>query len=243
MDKSFNEIVQHIFTQQRELYSSKFNNISLSLKSLIDFNPCFAEKIIEDIENLKVIENQLSEEGIFENPRIKLIDIPEILKVKIRDLRTHHVGKLIFVKGKIVTISTRGLEVESITYECPNCGTLASIDQLGEKVREPDFCFICKFRTSRIRGFNILRKSMIDAQDIEVRDLQQKEEFGLFQPVRVILKEDLCDTEFDPLIRDGREIEIIGTAREIPRHIKKGDSVYLELVIVANNIFPSMISK
>ena len=66
--------------------------------------------------------------------------IRNLNKVKIRDIRHGHIGKLVSIEGIVIKATEVYPKILIATFECPYCGHIFSIDQSGQQFREPLEC-------------------------------------------------------------------------------------------------------
>jgi len=158
----------------------------------------------------------------------------EPIKLKIEELRSKHIGKLVKIQAKVIQASDVRPQVVSAEFECPECHTLINVEQIEKKFREPTKC-----KCGREGEFRLVSKKMVDAQRIVIEDLE-----GIFGAncrcrISVFLKEDLCSYENEKNITPGKIIEITGIIREIPVPMASGSiSVRFDICIEADSILP-----
>ena len=164
--------------------------IFLSFQDIASFSPGLAEKILESPEEmLSIIELGIEESGLIKNPRVRLLDLPDIHKVKIRNIRARHLNQLICIEGLVRQASDVRPQVVNAKFECPSCGTVISVLQIEKKFREPSRC-----SCGRKGAFRLISKDMVDAQRLVIEEAPETLEGGE-QPRRisVFLKEDLVE--------------------------------------------------
>ncbi len=210
--------------------------ILVSFQDLVSYSHELGEQLMETPdEMLQILELALEESGLVQNPRVRLVDIPEAHKIKIRNIRARHLNQLIGVEGLIRQASDVRPQVVNAKFECPSCGTVLSILQIEKKFREPSRC-----SCGRKGGFKLISKDMVDAQRIVVEESPESLDGGE-QPRRisVFLKEDLVEPKMEEKTTPGSKVRILGVLKEVPIPLKTGSiSTRFDLAIEANNIFP-----
>ena len=124
----------------RNNYSNDLSAAALSGKKsvTIDFSlldkskPELADKLLEDPESvLKVAREAITNmdligENIKIEPRIK--NLPERFNIRIRSLRSEHIGRLVSLDGVVRRASEVKPEVSIAIYQCPECGKKMEIE-------------------------------------------------------------------------------------------------------------------
>lgn len=227
-----------------ELNKRKFNkNLKLGGKALIvDFNdvlehnPTLAESFIKRPEETIQLFDVAAEETTWlpNDVRTRLDSLSESQHLRIRSIRARNLGKMISIDGIIRRASKILPKETNIKYECPSCGTIISVLQIGKERKEPSRC-----SCGRKGSFCEIAKDMIDSQVIVIEESQDDLEDGGDQPkrIQVQLKEDLCEEELTKRILPGNRVRIIGILKEVALNTSgKKQSTTYELEIEANNI-------
>ena len=96
-------------------------------------NPELAEKLLE--EPYKYLFN--AEETFKEidtvvghiKPHIRFINLPDISKKSIRDLRSEHVGKFVSIEGLVKKDTTIRANIKIAAFQCQKCGAIIKVEQ------------------------------------------------------------------------------------------------------------------
>lgn len=210
--------------------------IYLSFQDIASFSPTLAEKTLESPEEmLQMFELGIEESGLIKNPRVRLLDLPEIHKTHIRNIRAKHLNQLICIDGLVRQASDVRPQVVNAKFECPSCGTIISVLQIEKKFREPSRC-----SCGRKGAFRLLSKDMVDAQRLVIEESPETLDGGE-QPRRlnVFLKEDLVEPKMEEKTTPGSKVRIIGVLKEVPSPLPTGGmSTRFDLAVEANNIIP-----
>ncbi len=212
------------------------NVIFLHSQEISSFSPILAEQLMSSPEEIiQVMELALEESGLVVNPRIRLLDLPEMQFVHIRNIRAKHLNSLISIEGLVRQASDVRPQVVNAKFECPSCGTIISVLQIDKKFREPSRC-----SCGRKGQFNLVSKEMVDAQRIVIEESPENLTGGE-QPRRisVFLKEDLVEPKMEEKTTPGSRVRVIGVLKEVPVPLQTGAiSTRFDLAVEANNVIP-----
>ncbi len=167
--------------------------------------------------------------------KIRLSNLPQSQKIKIRDIRSEHLGRLIAMEGIVRQASDVRPQVISAKFECPSCGNLITIPQIEQRFREPFRCSCGK------RGrFKVVGRDLVDTQRLVVEESPEAL-VGGEQPKRlsVFLREDLVEPRMEKKTTPGAKILVSAVIKEVAIQFKSGaQSTRYDLVAEANNIDP-----
>ena len=212
------------------------NVIFLDFIELTEFSNKLADEIIANPEDtLRIIEQAIEQSGLQDNTRVRLINIPKIGEIKIRNMRSKHLNELIVIEGIIRQASDVRPQVVNAKFECPSCGTIIAVLQMEKKFREPSRC-----SCGRRGGFKLISKEMVDTQRLVIEESPESLTGGE-QPKRinVFVKEDLVEPRMEEKTTPGARVKIIGVLKEVPVPLHTGGvSTRFELAVEANNIVP-----
>ncbi|MDD5012264.1 MAG: minichromosome maintenance protein MCM [Candidatus Nanoarchaeia archaeon] len=212
------------------------NVVALEFMKLTEFSNRLSDEILTNPEDaLRIIELAFEESGLIKNARVRLINLPKSLEIKVRNIRSKHLNEMIVIEGIIRQASDVRPQVVNAKFECPSCGTVMSVLQIEKKFREPPRC-----SCGRRGGFKLISKEMVDTQRLVVEEAPESLSGGE-QPKRinVFVKEDLVEPKMEEKTTPGSRIKIIGILKEVPVPLQTGGlSTRFELAIEANNIIP-----
>jgi len=197
------------------ILSEGITHLKIDYQILQKFNTQLADILLEDPEEClqsaqKALENINVLEGISVVPRFFNLNKEDC--IRIRDLRSIHIGKLITIEGMIKRASEVRPEVISAVFECSNCGQTYEKEQKSTELRSPYECSNCGQRK-----FEIVQKKMIDVQVITIEESPEDIE-GTEQPSRIsgYLRGDLVDPEFRKKVVPGNKVSLTGVLKESP---------------------------
>lgn len=195
-----------------------------------------ANDILENPEDsIKAAELSIEDFDIENNKgfKLRLRNLPPSQNIKIRDIRSKHIGKLIWTEGIVKQKSDVRPQVTSAKFECPNCGNMINVLQFDGSFKEPSKC-----ACGRKGKFTILSKELVDAQGIVLEEVPETLEGGE-QPKRIniFLKDDLVSPLSERKTSPGSKIVVVGMVKEVPIILRSGaKSTKFEIMIEANNI-------
>lgn len=97
---------------------------------------------------------------------VRVHDLPET--TGIRDIRSHHHGQLVSIRGIIRKATNVRPKVQDAAFECQRCGTLTRIPQTGGEFHSPHECQGCE-RQGPFR-INFDQSEFVDAQKLRVQE-------------------------------------------------------------------------
>ena len=212
------------------------NVIYLDFIELTEFSNKLADEIIINPEDtLRILEQAIEQSGLIEGARVRLINLPKIQDIKVRNIRSKHLNELVVIEGIIRQASDVRPQVVNARFECPSCGTVLSVLQMEKKFREPSRC-----SCGRRGGFKLISKEMVDTQRLVIEESPESLTGGE-QPKRinVFVKEDLVEPRMEEKTTPGSRVKVIGVLKEVPVPLSTGGlSTRFELALEANNVIP-----
>ena len=227
-------IEQYYEKKLHELDSKGVHSVYIDFFEIAEYSPELAEFILENPEDaVKSFELAISEFEINLKPRI--FNLPKSQFLNIRDIRSQHLGKFIYIEGIVRQASDVRPQVTSAKFECPTCGNTLSILQLDTKFKEPSRCS-CGNKTR----FRLLSKDLIDAQRLVIEESPENLEGGeQSKRLPVYLKEDLVEPKMEKKTTPGSKVRVNGIIKEISILLSAGaKSINYDLSMDANSIIP-----
>jgi DNA replication licensing factor MCM4 len=134
-----------------------------------------------------------------------------------KDLRPIMIGRMVFLRGIVIRSSDVYPEMKSACFSCtnPRCGHTIMVDLENAKVKEPDFCDVCKHRDSYEIQHNLSR--FTDKQYVKFQELPELVMEGETPAALTVIS---YDTNVDGF-RPGDRVELIGIYRAYPARIEK----------------------
>ncbi|MBS3130974.1 minichromosome maintenance protein MCM [Candidatus Woesearchaeota archaeon] len=203
---------------------------------LSEFDAELAESILDNPEDtIRAFELAVEDMDIEEIKgfKVRFKNMPETAKIAIRDIRSKHLGKLVWTEGVVKQKSDVRPQVTSARFECPSCGNVINVLQLDSNFREPSRC-----GCGRKGRFNMLSKELVDAQMMVLEEVTENIEGG-DQPkrIKVFLKDDLVSPLSDKRSNPGSKVMFVGIVKEIPIVNNAGaKTTRFDIILEANYI-------
>jgi len=209
--------------------------------ALLDkFDPSLADKLLnnpenilkaakESVKNIDIPEGKVSLEPRFKN-------LPDRFNIRIRSLRSEHIGKFVCLDGMVRRASEVKPEVSVAIYQCPDCGAKISVEQDERMLKTP---IVCECGRKGPYGF-----SLIDRKLFDVRWIWIEEPFEIVTgerpgEVSVYLKEDLTTPEMQRKTDPGNRLKVNGTVKEIRKIFRGKMRTQMDIFIEANYVEPT----
>lgn len=202
---------------------------------LAHFDPALSEAMLEQpLEVIKAAELAIEQ---FDLPipvkdfKVRIRNLPRSQFIMIREIRSKHLGLLLFTEGVVRQKSDVRPQVTNARFECPSCGNVIPILQLDQKFKEPSRC-----GCGRKGKFRLLSKDLVDVQRLVLEEAPEDLEGGE-QPkrIQVFLNEDLVSPMSDKKTNPGSKIRVMGLVKEIPIPNKTGGmSTRYDLMLEGN---------
>ncbi len=227
-----NEIISNIEDFLRSNYeafvkSAKTGVYELNFEELDKVYPDVAELLLSNPSKFFELANKALANLDLNKVKIRVFNLPSTSAIKIRDIRSKHIGKLIQIEGIIRLASDVRPVVKKIIWRCPKCNSIT------EGIEKPLRCIYCGYRGRLIEVNRIL----VDTQRIVVEEVPELLEGGeQAKRIACFLREDLVDPSIVKKTCPGSRIKVVGIVKEVP--IPKSKNLKYDLVIEANNVIP-----
>jgi len=206
--------------------------VVIDVGDLMKYAPDLVDEVMDEPEKcLNAARDALDKLSMIDrdlNPRFSNLTESEF--VAIRNLRSHHLGRMVGVKGLVKRASEVRPEVQSATFECTNCGDRYEKEQDSTKIKSPYKCDCGN------RNFELVDKQMNDVQIVTIEEDPEHIE-GAEQPrkIGVYLRDDMVDPDFQDRVVPGNKVHLTGVLRE---QAKKEDAKRYDLYIEGNYLEP-----
>jgi len=209
--------------------------IVVDFAALSMFDPALAEHLLDNPEDA-IRASEISLESIdseIKDFKVRFNNLPLSQKITVRDIRSKHLGKFLFVAGLVRQKTDVRPQVVTAKFECPSCGNVISVLQTENKFREPSRC-----GCGRKGKFRLISKELVDVQGIVLEEIPEELEGGE-QPKRinVLLKDDSVSPISDKKTNPGTKIYVNGILKEVPILSRDGGQLTkFELVLEVNYV-------
>ncbi|MCX6821660.1 MAG: minichromosome maintenance protein MCM [Candidatus Aenigmarchaeota archaeon] len=206
--------------------------------SLVDkFDPELTDAILEKPEEtIEWIEESIEEIDLPQKAKlnIRFFNTPDNTKIRIRNIRAEHIGKLLCVDGIVKRASEVRPEVSEVVFECPDCGKRIIVIQTEKEktITSPGRCD-CGCR----RGFKQVGQRLYDARWIAIEEPFEITTGERPSEIMVYLKQDLTSPRMRNRTDPGNRIKVTGILKEIPKRNERGKKTrQMEILLDANNV-------
>ncbi|MFH1631119.1 MAG: minichromosome maintenance protein MCM [Candidatus Aenigmatarchaeota archaeon] len=228
---------EHYYIELQKIDQLDKASLILDFKLLDMFDPVIADMLLETPdkvlpyfqETLKLFDLQTKEKI---NVRIR--NLPERCKIRIRNLRAEHIGKLISTDVIIRSATEVKPQISEAVFQCPECDAKIVVEQtevFGGSIQKPSSC-----ECGRRGEFPMIDKKMVDfrmikgTEPFEITTGEQPSELAFF------LREDLTTPRMQKRTDPGSRLHIVGILREIPRRIKGKISTQLDTTMDVSHL-------
>ena len=220
--EKFRDFIETIYLKDlHEIASTGQKALLADFAELTKFDIELSEQLLnepeETIHAAKVALQQFDLEDK-EELKVRFFNLPDSQKVKIRDIRSEHLGKFVTVEGIVRQSSDIRPQAISAKFECPACGNLITVPQIEQTFKEPSHC------TCGRRGkFRIVNKILVDVQRLVLEESAESLEGGEHQKrLALFLREDLVEPKMEKRTTPGSKVKAFGVIREVPIPAKAG---------------------
>lgn len=211
--------------------------IDFSLLEKFDFS--LADRLLDDpVAVLEAVQEAVKSIDLPESagkitPRFK--NLPEKQNIRIRNLRSEHIGKFICLDGIVRRASEVKPDIAVAVFECSECGTKMPIKQTDRMLKPP---YACEKETCHSKQFEMTDKELIDTRWIVLEEPFETATAEKPGQINVFLKEDLNTPELQRKADPGNRLKIVGTLKELRRLIKGKTKTQMDIFLEANQIEP-----
>ena len=189
--------------------------------------------ILEYMETA-IKEFDLPKEYLDKTIRIRVFNLPKSQYIKIRNIRSKHLGKFVHVEGLIRQASDVRPKVVRTYFLCPSCNQTIIKEQTENKFQEPSKCPSC----AKKGKFILQEKRLVDMQRLLIEESPESLTGGE-QPKKIatFVSEDLLEPKYEKKRYPGNKIKVVGIIREVQMPLATGGkSTKYDLLIDANHI-------
>jgi len=210
-------------------------SITIDFSLLDKFNVELADSILENPEEMiKLAESAIRtiDIGLADATlRVRFTNLPDSAAIRIRDIRSEHIGKLIVVDGIVKRASEIRPEVSEAIFVCPECGMRISIVQTERLLTPPQSC-----QCGNKKGFVLSEQKLVDTRWIVIEEPYEIVSGERPSELMIYLKEDLTTPRMQSKTDPGNRIKVVGVLKNLPRRIKGTRSRQMEIYLDANSV-------
>lgn len=179
-------------------------------------------------ESVKQIDTGIPDAKI----KIRFLNLPLHREIRIRNVRSEHLGKLIVIDGLVKRASEIRPEVSEAVFQCSQCGNRITVIQTEKFMRGPVECESCDNK----KNFKLIDQKMYDARWVMVEEPFESTSGERPSDLMVYLKEDLTSPKMQNKTDPGNRIKVVGILKELPKRIKGSRSRQMDIYLEANSV-------
>ena len=159
------------------------------------------------------------------NAHLRITNIPQ--KVKIRDLRSIHISKLIAIEGLVRMATEVRPRLLVAAFECSGCGETMLVPQSSGRFVEP---YMCKNEGCGRKGpfkIKLTESEFVDAQKLRVQESPEDLRGGEQpQTLDVNIEDDIAG-----IVAPGDHVIVAGVLRSYQRITREGKSTFFDIIL------------
>ncbi len=235
--EKFSEFLDEFYKNELTSASTEGKkSISIDFSLLEKFDVDLADYLLENTdETLSAAEEAVAQvdTGLTETKiKLRFYNLPENREVRIRNIRSEHIGKFISVDGLVKRASEIRPEISEAIFQCGECGNKISLVQIERIIRYPTECENCQNR----KVFRLVGQKLFDARWVVVEEPFEITEGERPSDLRIYLKEDLTTPKMQNKTDPGNRIKIAGVLKELPKRIRGTTSRQMDIFLEANGV-------
>jgi len=211
--------------------------ISIDFSLLDKFDTELSDQLLENPEEvISSAEEAVKQTDLPGEPELKIrfFNLPEGKDIRIRNVRSEHIGKFIAIDGIVKRASEIRPEVSETVFECPECGERTTIIQTERIVRAPFRCTNPGCRNTK--GFKLVNRKLYDARWIVVEEPFEITTGERPSELKIYLKEDLTIPTMQNKTDPGNRIKVVGVLKELPKRIRGTRSIQMDIYLDVNSV-------
>ncbi|MDI6885547.1 MAG: minichromosome maintenance protein MCM [archaeon] len=229
----WNEIIElsNSYPERRSLFV-KFSEMDI-------YDPTIADMLLDDPDvTIESATRALREMDIptgvtLDEANLRIIKLPR--KIKIRDIRSEDIGKLISIEGLVTKATEVRPRIVEAAFECPFCHHIFSVMQSGRQFKEPVECEQesggCGRKAQRFI-IRVDKSKFVNAQKIRLQESPEELRGGeLPQVLDVNLEADISG-EVSP----GDRVIVTGILRSYQRTTQFGKTPFFDIFLDGNSL-------
>jgi len=216
------------------------SSITVDFYDLDRFDPDLSDSLLQEPEKMISLSKEaISEieaaEGKDIIPRFR--NLPSQQAIRIRNLRSEHIGKFISLDGVVRRASEVKPEVSVAIFKCPDCGELIKTEPEDRLIKPPYACNCGKKGT----GFTLVKTKLFDSRWLSIEepfDIITTEKRG---DVNIYLRDSLTTPEMQRKCDPGSRLTVNGILKEIKKTSKGRVKTQMDIYLDVNYVEPTEI--
>lgn len=207
-------------------------SVVVDFRDLDKFDPIIADILIKEPESFFSYSTEAISNidlGTDKKVVVRIENIPDSEKIRIKDMRSEHIGKFIKVDGMVRRASEVKPELQVAIFECPDCGERIEVMQLEKMLTYPSGC-----DCGKKRGFKLIDRKLHDTRYVVLEDPFETTVGEKPGELRVFLKDDLTTPKNQRKTDPGARLEMIGIVKELTKRINGRKTKQLDIYLECN---------
>lgn len=208
-------------------------SLIVDFRDLEKFDPLLADVMVKmPADFLRWCSNSIKniDLGTDKDVFVRFENLPDSEKIRIKDLRSEHIGRLIKVDGMVRRASEVIPEVNVAVFECPDCGDKIEVLQLEKMMTYPIQC-----GCGKRRGFKLVDRRLHDTRYIVLEDPFETTVGEKPGELRVFLKDDLTTPNNQRKTDPGARLEMTGIVKELAKRVQGRKTKQLDIFMECNS--------
>ncbi len=229
----WNEIIElsNSYPEKRSLF--------VQFSEMDTYDPTIADMLLDDPDvTIESATRALREMDLLtgvtlDKANLRIIKLPR--KIKIRDIRSEDIGKLISIEGLVTKATEVRPRIVEANFECPFCHHIFSVVQSGRQFKEPVECEQesggCGRKVQHFRLW-VDQSKFVNAQKIRLQESPEELRGGELPQVLDVNLEDDISGEVSP----GDRVIVTGILRSYQRTTQFGKTPFFDIFLDGNSL-------
>jgi len=229
----WNEIIElsNSYPEKRSLF--------VQFSEMDTYDPTIADMLLDDPDvTIESATRALREMDLLtgvtlDKANLRIIKLPR--KIKIRDIRSEDIGKMISIEGLVTKATEVRPRIVEANFECPFCHHIFSVMQSGRQFKEPVECEQESGGCGRkVQRFVLLvdKSKFVNAQKIRLQESPEELRGGELPQVLDVNLEDDISGEVSP----GDRVIVTGILRSYQRTTQFGKTPFFDIFLDGNSL-------
>ncbi|MFH0830225.1 MAG: minichromosome maintenance protein MCM [Candidatus Aenigmatarchaeota archaeon] len=231
---------------QRELMDAAATGkkaITVDFNQLDKFDHVLADKLLDSpAEMLPIIADVIA---AMDTPygSLKLVprftNLPQESSIRIRSLRSEHIGKLMLIDGIVRRAGEVLPEISVAIFKCPACEKHIEVPQTEKTLKKPFFCDDdeCGYKGQ----FEMIDRKLFDSRWLSLEEPHEVATAEQPGSVHVYMRDDLTTPEMQRKCDAGSRLKVVGIIKEMKDFNKGAMKTQMHIFIEANHVEPTEI--
>ena len=185
------------------------------------------EKTLDEVREA-ILNIELPGNGELE-PRF--MNLPKSTDIRIRNIRSKHIGKMIIIEGVVRRASEVKPEIKEAIFQCPDCGNKIPVEQTDRILKQPSFC-----DCGRKGKFEMVDKVLFDARWIVIEEPFETASGERPGNMSVYLKNDLTTPEMQRKCDPGNRLKLTVIVKDMQRIMKGKAKTQMDTYCICNHV-------